>query len=166
MAHRSQAQEMSVGEETRIVRLRVICAPLPPLDFGGGEAIELGMQHGHEIVQGQADGVGSMRFEGEARVKRDPRTGDPNFLGPIIHGPVGGRFLYLNWVGTVDGERRDFKRMKVSLASITWEQIEAVSGSEAALLEAAVSGVGRDGGPACASVSLLGEGWIVRSAGD
>jgi hypothetical protein len=51
--------------------------------------------------------------------------------------------------------------MKIHLASITGEQIEAVSPVSGGVLEATVSGVDRKGAPACASVPLLDAGWSV-----
>ncbi len=55
------------------------------------------------------------------------------------------------------------RRIKVHLSSITWPQIdEAVKTS--GVLEARIQGTGRDGGPSCASVPLLGGGWTVKKA--
>lgn len=67
--------------------------------------------------------------------------------------------MYLVWEGQEDGVWRRFGRMKVHLATITWDQIAA---TEAGVLEVTVSGVGPDGSPACASVPLLAGGWYVR----
>jgi hypothetical protein len=52
--------------------------------------------------------------------------------------------------------------MKITLTPVTWEQIDAASKIQSAVLEATVSGVGRDGSPAAASVPLLGGGWVVK----
>jgi hypothetical protein len=146
------------------VRLRVICSPMPPKTFGCMERIELAMQVRQDLQPGVELPDGSMRFECEARVKGNRNTEAPNFLGPPVHGPVGGRFLYLNWQGWERDERREFSRMKIHLSSITWEQIEAVVGNEGSILEATVSGVGRNGRPAAASVPLEGDGWEVVDA--
>jgi hypothetical protein len=143
------------------IRLRVICSPMPPKAFGRKERIELAQQVKQDLQPGTERPDGSMQFECEARVKRDPKTGAPNFLGPPVHGPVGSRFLYLNWQGWEGDEQQEFRRMKIHLSPITWEQIQAVAGNETAVLEVTVSGIGRDGGPAAASVPLEGEGWTV-----
>ena len=145
----------------RTVRLRVICAPMPPKRFGARTEIELAMQYLEELRSGVERKEGSMQFECEVRVKRNPKNGNPNFLGPWVHGPAEARHLYLNWQGTEDHVRVRFGRMKIHLASITWEQIEAVSQVAGGVLEATVSGVDRKGAPACASVPLLDDGWIV-----
>ncbi len=145
----------------RTVRLRVICAPMPPKVFGGRTEIELAMQYQKELCAGVEREDGSMQFECEVRVQRNPKDGRPNFLGPWVHGPSEARHLYLNWLGTEDDARVQFGRMKIHLASVTGEQIEAVSQLSGGVLQATVSGVDRKGAPACASVPLLDDGWIV-----
>ena len=61
-----------------------------------------------------------------------------------------------------DGEQTEFARMKIHLSPITWEQVEEVSQDPGSVLEVTVSSVDRRGAPACASVPLLDDGWIVR----
>lgn len=157
-----RAADMTEKDTERTVRLRVICAPMPPKTFGGRTEIELTMQYREDLRPGVECEDGSMQFECEVRVKRNPKTGSPNFLGPWVHGPSEARHLYLNWEGAEDQVRVRFGRMKIHLASITWEQIEAVCQGSGGVLEATVSGVDRKGAPACASVPLLGDGWIFR----
>jgi hypothetical protein len=156
-----RAVDATEKDPERTVRLRVICAPMPPKAFGGRTEIELAMQYLQELHPGVEREDGSMQFECEVRVKRNPKNGNPNFLGPWVHGPADARHLYLNWQGAEDHVRVRFGRMKIHLAAITWEQIEAVSQVSGGVLEATVSGVDRKGAPACASVPLLGDGWIV-----
>jgi hypothetical protein len=45
--------------------------------------------------------------------------------------------------------------------NISADQIEKVLASPNTILEAKIVGVGRDGGPSCASVKLLGDGWTI-----
>jgi len=144
------------------VRLRVICSPLPPQQFDCYGDIALGMQCRTEVRPGVERTDGAVEFECTARVQRHAKTGQPNFLGPWVHGTPEARFLYLNWTAANAAESTGFRRMKIHLASIFWEQIEAVTRSSAAVLEARVSGVGTDGSPACATVPLLDGGWTVR----
>ena len=54
--------------------------------------------------------------------------------------------------------------MKIHLSPITWEQIEAAGQTPNAVLEVTVSGIGRDSGPAAATVPLEGDGWTVELA--
>ena len=76
----------------------------------------------------------------------------PNFLGKYAQGPKDVRFLYVN-SGTSAGQMGSCwsRRAKISLMSITYEQIDAVIAGEGVLL-AEYNGTGRDGGPTCASV--------------
>jgi len=48
------------------------------------------------------------------------------------------------------------RRAKVPLDGITWSMIKKGS-----VIEARISGTARDGGPACATVPLLGGGWRI-----
>jgi hypothetical protein len=145
--------------EEQKVRLRVICSPLPAPRCAGYEQVELGIQEGEVSRPGVPEGDG-LRFECEVRVKPGSKSGSPNFLGPFVFGTPEQRFLYLRWERHCAGGWQMFRRMKIHLSSITWEQIEAACRA-GGVLEARVSGIGRDGTPACASVPLLGEGWLV-----
>ncbi|SRR5258706_2857655 len=85
----------------------------------------------------------------------------PNFLGKYAQGPKDVRFLYVN-SGTSAGQMGSCwtRRAKISLMSITREQIDAVVAGKGILL-AEYNGTGRDGGPTCASVK--GIEWKVVS---
>jgi hypothetical protein len=85
----------------------------------------------------------------------------PNFLGKYAQGPKDVRFLYVN-SGTSAGQMDSCwsRRAKISLMSITREQIGAVIAGKGVLL-AEYNGTGRDGGPTCASVK--GIEWKVVS---
>jgi hypothetical protein len=75
-----------------------------------------------------------------------------NFLGKFAQGPKDSRFVYVN-SGTYAGQHPTAwaRRAKLSLMSITKEQIQsAIDGGS--FLETTMPGVGRDGGPTCASV--------------
>lgn len=85
----------------------------------------------------------------------------PNFLGKYAQGPKDQRFVYVN-SGTYAGQHSIWgRRAKISLVSITREQVEEAI-STGARLEATIHGVGRDGGPVCASVK--GVVWKVAEA--
>ena len=81
-------------------------------------------------------------------------TGDaPNFLGKFAQGPKSERFVYVN-SGSYAGQVSTMwnRRAKLSLMSISRETIESVISSPGSRLETAINGIGRDGGPVCASV--------------
>lgn len=140
---------------------------LPPADFGPHQHIEAGLQRGEMVEQNQPPAGETLEFRGELRLKPTLRQGDapPVFLGPFTHGPAGGRFLYISWTGVVDGQRRMFRRMKIPLATIAWEQVARVGRDPHARLVATVQGTDRGGGPACATVPLGGGGWQVEQEG-
>ena len=82
-------------------------------------------------------------------------SGAPNFLGKFAQGPKDARFVYVN-SGTYAGEHHSFwgRRAKLSLMSITMRQVEDAIES-GGVIETSFPGVGRDGGPTCASVKGL-----------
>lgn len=171
-AHRAPAVSgpSGAGRSEQIVRLRVICKAPPDPDKH--RAI-FGLQDNSTAAQwtlhaGVRKANGDFVFECDARVRPNARTGDPNFLGDFVHGKPDERFLYLSWrpkdCRPVQPSMESScwtRRMKIHLSGITWRQIEEATQS-GGLLEASVQGTGKDGGPSCASVPLLGGGWTVR----
>lgn len=100
-------------------------------------------------------------FELTVTLRQGKQPDMPDFGGPFVQGPPGGRFFYLcvgrcsmitepHWTG----------RVKVPLNSITWPLArQATSGG--GRLEARYMASRPDGRPALASVKLLGDGWTV-----
>lgn len=96
-----------------------------------------------------------LTFDVEVRaIASDP----PRLLGKVTQGPPAARFLYV-CSGTYAGETSTVwaRRAKVPLSGITRELIEKRQSGER--LCATIAGRAKDGGPACASVKLLGAGW-------
>jgi hypothetical protein len=96
-----------------------------------------------------------LTFEVSMRAKPGSR-----FLGPITQGPPSARFVYV-CSGTCAGDASSCwtRRAKLPLATITSKLVaEAKKG---AVLEARIAGTAKDGGPACATVPLIGGGWRV-----
>ena len=99
-----------------------------------------------------------------------PLTLGPNLRGTVqlrgaaIQGPPAARFVYVN-----SGKRAAEpwscwdRRAKVSLATIDIVALQKTTGP--AVLDGAIHGTARDGGPACASVALIDGAWTFRSAG-
>ncbi|MBP6002194.1 MAG: hypothetical protein KA746_02055 [Pyrinomonadaceae bacterium] len=76
----------------------------------------------------------------------------PNFLGKYAQGPKDARFVYVNSGTYADQHSIWGRRAKISLMSITGEQIQTVVSKAGMVLQTDFGGVGRDGGPTCASV--------------
>ncbi len=118
------------------------------------------------LVGPASESVGQTAFDLTVNIRNVRADGPPNFVGPFVQGPLGGRFVYVN-AGTLAGHRESCwtRRAKVSLAGITWNLIEESLAGSDAVLEARIEGTSRDGGPACASVPLLEGGWRVIARG-
>ena len=92
----------------------------------------------------------------ELTVSVDLTESRPNFLGKYAQGPKHDRFLYVN-SGSYAGQLKPGwdRRAKLSLMSITGEQIQEIMTTEDACMFVEYEGTGRDGGPTCASVKGL-----------
>lgn len=149
------------------VRLRVRLGHVPPHAWCGYAEIRGGLQRKDEVLPGETSPDGLPYFICEVRVRRDASTGAPVFLGPYTFGPPTARFLYVSWsaVPTITpvASRAMFRRMKVPLTAITWAQVKEANARPGGVLQATAPGIARDGGPACASVSL-GDGWRVATS--
>jgi hypothetical protein len=123
----------------------VLRGPPAGVDFG----IQKGRGSGYETILKQRSAGGDLSFEFSVQVKDG---GD--FGGPIVQGPRGGRFVYID-IGTYAGQLDTpwSRRLKIPLSGITAEMIRS-----GLTLEARVAGTGRDGGPAC-STSKQMDGW-------
>ncbi len=88
--------------------------------------------------------------------------GSADIRGANVQGPRGARFVYIN-SGTLAGQHGTCwtRRAKIPLPGAIAMLASAVSSGVDAL-EASIQGRARDGGPACASVPLLGAGWTQR----
>jgi hypothetical protein len=91
--------------------------------------------------------------------------GSVRFSGEFVQGPAGGKFVYVN-SGTLAGQSESTwtRRAKVGLQALKWSTVEGVTAQPETVLEARISGMARDGGPACASVPLLDDGWTTKRA--
>ena len=103
-----------------------------------------------------------LTFDFELRLGEPLSDGRPRFLGPLAQGPPERRFVYVN-SGTSAGQSASCwtRRAKVHLSSITAAMVRKVLSGEGLVLESRFAGTAKDGGPACASVPLLGGAWQV-----
>lgn len=111
-----------------------------------------------KVQKGKHDLLAATAVEGNKisfsfDIKVDLSGAVPNFLPPFGQGPKDSRFIYVN-SGSYSGQEGTLwaRRAKLSLMSITKEQVESVLASPGARFSAEINGVGRDGGPVCASV--------------
>lgn len=115
-----------------------------------------------ELVAPSSETATSISFDFTLRYAPGA-AGPPRLLGPFAQGPPATRFVYVN-SGKHAGQRESCwdRRAKVHLRDIAPSLIEqaAASGS---VIETQIAGTGRDGGPACATVPLIG-GWRIASS--
>lgn len=141
------------------VRL-VLVDPPPGVDFGiqrGGGAL-------YETLFVQQARGGDVIFDFSVTVTDNRKDSLPNFKGPFVQGPPASRFIYVD-VGTCAGQRDTqwSRRMKIPLQGITWVLIRRAMSKSGHKLLARIPGRGKDGGPNCATVKLLGQ-WEVINA--
>jgi hypothetical protein len=115
------------------LKVRAVCRDMPGVFFEervSGERvcrkqIRLGLQRGESIEGAVAADRDLVAFEPVFTVRRQP-NGRPNFLGPYAKGPVAERFFYLVWAEqAADGSLVMFRRAKVPLGHLRWEDVEA-----------------------------------------
>ena len=125
--------------------------------------VTLMLQRGKdELVAPSSVGPDAISFDFVLRAGTPPVQGRPRWLGPFAQGTPQDRFVYVN-VGRHAGQPGTpwDRRAKIKLAGITSEQVRAVLARPGQVLEARFEGRGRDGGPACATVPLVGAQWHV-----
>jgi hypothetical protein len=134
---------------TDTLALRITVVDPPP---GILWALQLGRE---EIVPPTASTKSRITFDFTVEVA----PGDKFRLrGPAVQGRPGERFVYLR-MGSYAGQAgASGWRAKISLEGITRKLVDA---AKAKHLEARFAGTAKNGGPACASVPLLGAGWSV-----
>jgi uncharacterized protein DUF5990 len=140
------------------LRLRIILEKPPAgVDFG----LQNGRGSNYVTIQTQRSEGKDLSLEFNVRVKGGGKNSAPNFLGPLVQGPTGERFVYID-IGTYAGQTETCwsRRLKIPLRGITWDMIDLVSVDSGSLLETRVPGTGKDGSPSCATVKPF-PGWKV-----
>jgi hypothetical protein len=129
------------------------CHHLPGLQFDGRKAVRLGIQKGQDVIDDVPGDTAQVTFTIPLRVEQNAKTGTPNFLGPFTHGTPQERFLYLCWGEWKDGAWDGFRRAKVPLKQLTWEQVAAAIEQEQPI-EFSFDLTDAKGGPVCGSLNL------------
>jgi hypothetical protein len=132
------------------LKLRIILQEPPRgVDFG----LQMGHGTGYQTIEKQQRAKTSdLSFNGAVTVKDNRADGLPNFLGPLAQGPPTARFIYVD-VGAYAGQTDTgwSRRIKIPLSGIGWDTIKKAN-IPGVVLEARLSGTGRDGGPTCGTV--------------
>ncbi|MFB9844401.1 DUF5990 family protein [Mucilaginibacter ginsenosidivorans] len=137
------------------LHLRIILiSPPADVDFG----LQSGSGNKYKTVQKQVSGNGDLLFVLSVKIKND-KDGNIDFAGPFVQGSKGERFIYID-IGTYAGnpESEWGRRLKIPLRDIPVSVIEKLQPDNKLILETRVPGMGKDGGPNCATVKPF-EGW-------
>jgi hypothetical protein len=139
----------------------VLVEPPSGVDFG----IQRGSGSHYDTLFVQQAKKGDVTFDFSLTVADNRKDGLPNFKGSFAQGPAASRFIYID-VGTYAGQKNTqwSRRMKVPLQGITWALIKLVTTQPENKLLARIPGTGRDGGPNCATVKLLGHWQVIESS--
>ena len=123
-------------------------------------ALQLGRD---EIVKPMFSSKNRISFDFTVDVVEDSSPSGFRLRGPAVQGRPGERFVYLRmgaYAGQVDAPAG--WRAKIGLEGINRKLVEAAKAKRSGELEVQFAGTGPKGGPACATVPLLGAGWHVR----
>jgi hypothetical protein len=133
----------------------VLIDPPAHIDY----AIQRGRGSKYEPMFVQQRQQGDVSFDFSISVLSG-KNGAPNFSGEFVQGTPARRFIYID-VGTYAGQKNTpwSRRMIVLLNGITSEQINKALRAGHRLC-ARIQGTGKDGGPSCATVPVIG-GWNV-----
>ena len=142
--------------ETLALRITVVDPP-PNILW----ALQLGRD---EVVKPTLSTKNRILFDFRVEVVEDSSSSAGFRLrGPAVQGRRGERFVYLRmgaYAGQVGAPAG--WRAKIGLEGISHELVRAVKAKRSGVLEVELAGTGPKGGPACATVPLLGAGWHVK----
>jgi len=138
------------------ILLRIVVVDPPP---GILWALQLGQS---ELVKPASSTKSRISFDFTIDVVPDASAAGFRLGGPAVQGRVGERFVYLcagAYAGQVDTPIG--RRAKIRLEGIDRKLITASRAKRSGALEVQFAGTDSNGGPACATVPLLGKGWRV-----
>jgi hypothetical protein len=141
--------------ETLSLRVTVVDPPPDVL-----WALQLGRD---EIVKPTINTTNRISFDFTVEVVEDSSAAGFRLRGPAVQGRPGERFVYLR-IGAYAGQVGAAAgwRAKIGLEGISRKLVAAVKKMGSGVLEVQFAGTGPKGGPACATVPLLGEGWRLK----
>lgn len=147
---------MKTNRQDDEITIEVVCRNLPGIRFEDaprGGPVHLGIQKDNEVIEAVPADRKQAIFRPGFRIGKQP-DGSPNFLGAFAKGTPRERFFYLSWgVMTKEGEFEMFRRAKIHLNYLTWENIHtAVSNNKP--LKVMIDMTGQKGDPICGSIRI------------
>jgi uncharacterized protein DUF5990 len=145
---------MKTKRQNSEITIEVVCRNLPGTcfeDAPGRGPVHLGIQKGDEVIEAVPADRKQVVFRPSFRIGKQP-DGSPNFLGDFAKGTAQERFFYLSW-GVVDkqGHFEMFRRAKIHLNHLTWDQIQSAISSNKPL-KVVIDMTGQKGDPICGSI--------------
>ena len=146
------SRSKKLAAETLPLRITVVDPP-PNIMW----ALQLGRE---EIVKPTSSTKTRVFFDFTVEVIEDSSAAGFRLRGPAVQGRPGERFVYLR-MGAYAGQAGIAAgwRAKIGLEGISRKLLTAVRAKHSGILEVQFAGTGPKGGPACATVPLLGTGW-------
>ena len=141
---------------TESISLRIVVVEPPPNILW---ALQLGQI---ELLNPTSSTKSEVSFDFRVEVVPDASTDGFRLSGRAVQGRIGERFVYLRsgaYAG--QGDTPIGRRAKISLEGIDRKLLAASKAKRGAILEVRFAGTDSKGGPACATVPLLGKGWRV-----
>ena len=144
-----------ISAETLSLRITVVDPP-PNILW----ALQLGRD---QLVKPTLSTKNRISFDFTVDVVEDSSAAGFRLRGPAVQGRPGERFVYLR-IGAYAGQVGASAgwRAKIGLEGISHKLVLAVKAKRSGVLEVEFAGMGPKGGPACATVPLLGAGWHVK----
>lgn len=146
--------EPHIGMADSISFRIVLQSPPPGVLFG----IQEGKGNAYVVLQKQMSEKGNLVFQFSLPVKIG-KTGSLELHGPIVQGPKGERFLYLD-IGTYAGQKESIwgRRLKIPLSLIPHNLLNEAIANPQWVFATMIAGTGKDGGPNCGTVKPF-SGW-------
>ncbi len=142
----------------RNITIQLQCGNFPGRVFDHCQNVYVGVQRGDQVIFETPGDTSSQNFDITVQVGEN-MDGTPNFLGPFVHGPVGGRFLYLVWFDKKGESKMMFRRAKINLQHLGWPEINTAILSQKHI-KAQVFLTDKKGGPACATFKPENINWL------
>jgi hypothetical protein len=147
------SQKKSLAET---LPLRIVVVDPPP---GILWALQLNKE---DIVKASSVKKDRITFDLSIEVVEDPAKDAFRLRGPAVQGRPGERFVYLRMGAYAGQAGTDVGwRAKIGLEGITRKHLDTIKAKRNGVLEVRFAGTSPKGGPACATVPLLGNGWQV-----